>query len=168
MESYSLQRDSLWRERGKRTLSWVAGSGGSLMGSPCGKAVRMISSHVGGLRSISLIPSWSLERLHRSGLVYMGGELYSDGNGRDHWTPCWKLCFHNTCNRTGNIQPSPRARGWREGQWGARETDKDGKQGGEQGGCLMRHPLLRLPGWFIGWDSMLPTQGCKLALWSEN
>ena len=44
----------------KKTLSWVAGSGGSPMGSPCGKAVRMISSHVGGLRSISLFPPGAL------------------------------------------------------------------------------------------------------------
>ena len=118
------------------------------MGSPCGKAVRMISSHMGGLRSISLFPNWSLERLHRSGLVYMGGELYSDGNGGDHWTPCWKLCFHNVCNRTGNISTAPGLGDGDKGNGGRRRQTRMGNK--VENFSLIRHPLLGLPRWFSG------------------
>ena len=70
-------KETLFKEKEKKRLSLgVAGSGGSPMGSPCGKAVRMTSSHVGGLRSISLFPSWSLETvtqirfsLHGRGII---------------------------------------------------------------------------------------------------
>ena len=101
-----------------------------------------------GLRSISLFPNWSLERLHRSGLVYMGGELYSDGNGGDHWTPCWKLCFHNVCNRTGNISTAPGLGDGDKGSGGRRRQTRMGNK--VENFSLIRHPLLGLPRWFSG------------------